>query len=141
MECSVKSGRIVAHKKTQVFSHDSSKTSCSRRVFYEWTTVEFTRNEDYLWWQCRKTCLLWLMWPSQRIGYQSKLLVVLSKGGRLMIKSTDWLIKSSPDNMGYSSFIKKGNPFMRLTKKTSLVSVCLEAFRSRYGGQLTCPEL
>ena len=32
---SMKFGRIVAYKNTQVFSHDMQKTNCSRRVFYE----------------------------------------------------------------------------------------------------------
>ena len=38
----MKSGQIVADKKTQVFSLENLKTNCSRRGFYERTTMEFT---------------------------------------------------------------------------------------------------
>ena len=38
----MKSGRIIAHKNTQVFSRVNKKTKVSRRMFYEWMTAEFT---------------------------------------------------------------------------------------------------
>ena len=40
---SVKFGPMVAPKNTQLISYEKKKTKCSRRVFYEWTTAEFTR--------------------------------------------------------------------------------------------------
>ena len=86
LKCSVKSGQMITHKNTQAFLHNNQRTNCSRRVFYaEWTIAEFTGT-----WR-----LLGMTAPSNsaavtavathsmhRKGYQSKLLVVYSKGGR-----------------------------------------------------------
>ena len=72
MKCSVKSGRIVAHKNKQGFSCDENKTNCSRRFMNK--RQPNSREHEGCWgWQRRKTSLLWLMWPStQRIGKDIK---------------------------------------------------------------------
>ena len=85
LKCSIKSGQVVAHKNTQAFLHNNQRTNCSRCVFYEWTIAKFIAT-----WR-----LLGVTAPSNsaavtavathsmhRKGYQSKLLVVYSKGGR-----------------------------------------------------------
>ena len=40
---------IVAHENTQVFLQDKWKTNCSRCVFHEWTTAEFTEKMKIAW--------------------------------------------------------------------------------------------
>ena len=75
----------MAHNITQVLSHNDQKTNCSTRVFYEGTTAEFTGTRR----------LLEMTGPLNSAAvtdvaihsmhqkrYQSKLLVVHSKGGR-----------------------------------------------------------
>ena len=84
LKCSVKSGQIVVHKNTQVFLLNSQRTNCSRRVFYEWTTAEFTAT-----WRFPGMTAPYnsaavtdvAIHSIRRKGYQSKLLVVYSKGG------------------------------------------------------------
>ena len=110
LKCSIKSGQIVAHKNTQAFLHNNQRTNCWRRVFYEWTIAEFTGT-----WR-----LLWMTAPSNsaavtavathlmhRKGYQSKLLVVYSKGGRCNFwgflhydyrKSPWWVSRDGPQH-------------------------------------------
>ena len=85
MKCSVKSGWIVAHNITQVFSHNDQKTNCSRRVFYEGTTAEFTGTRRLF----EMTAPLnsaavtdVAIHPVHQKGYQSKLFIVHSKGGQ-----------------------------------------------------------
>ena len=84
LKCSVKSGQIVAHKNTQVFLLNSQRTNCSRRVFYEWTTAEFTATWRFpgITAPYNSTAVTDVAIHSiHRKGYQSKLLVVYSKGG------------------------------------------------------------
>ena len=111
LKCSIKSAQIVAHKNTQAFLHNNQRTNCSRRVFYaEWTIAEFTGT-----WR-----LLGMTAPSNsaavtavathsmhRKGYQSKLLVVYSKGGRCNFwgflhydyrKSPWWVSRDGPQH-------------------------------------------
>ena len=79
----MKSGQIVADKKTQVFSLENLKTNCSRRGFYERTTMEFTGMSRLLGMTAPQNspavtdvALHSMHWK----GYQSKLLVVHLKG-------------------------------------------------------------
>ena len=99
LKCSIKSGQIVAHKNTQAFLHNN-----------EWTIAEFTGT-----WR-----LLGMTAPSNSAavtavathsmhwkGYQSKLLVVYSKGGRCNFwgflhydyrKSPWWVSRDGPQH-------------------------------------------
>ena len=85
LKCSVKSGQMITHKNTQAFLHNNQRTNCSRRVFYEWTTAEFTATWRFLGMTAPYNSAAVTdvaIHSMHRKGYQSKLLVVYSKGGR-----------------------------------------------------------
>ena len=120
---------MITPKNTQVFLHNNQRTNCSRRVFYaEWTIAEFTGT-----WR-----LLGMTAPSNsaavtavathsmhRKGYQSKLLVVYSKGGRCNFwgflhydfrKSPWWVSRDGPQHDRSETFLisMKFNSFASL---------------------------
>ena len=69
MKCSVKLGRIVAHKNTQIFHMTSRKQTVQGEGFMNERQPNSREHRDRSGWQPRDTRLQWLMWPStQRIG-------------------------------------------------------------------------
>ena len=69
MKCSVKHGRIVVHKNTQVFHMTSRKQTVQGECFMSERQSNLPEHKDRSGWQGRDTRLQWLMWPStERIG-------------------------------------------------------------------------
>ena len=65
----MKHGQIVAHKNTQVLSHDKWKQTVQGECFVNERQPNSPEHKDRSGWQRRDTRLQWLMWPStQRIG-------------------------------------------------------------------------
>ena len=82
--CSVKSGRIVTYNynNTQVFSSDNQKKSCSSICFMNERQLNLLKHEGFSGWKRRKTRLTAVTDVAfhSTHRYQSKLLVLLSKG-------------------------------------------------------------
>ena len=106
LKCSVKSSQIVAHKNTQAFLHNNQRTNCSRRVFYEWTIAKFTATWRFLGMTAPSNSAAVTAVATHsmhRKGYQSKLLVVYSKGGQGFLhydycKSPWWVSCDGPQH-------------------------------------------
>ena len=65
----MKSGRIVAHKNAQVFSHDTKKQTAQGLCVKHERQPNSQEHKDCLQWQCCNTPLLWPTRPStHRIG-------------------------------------------------------------------------